>query len=314
MFSCQHGKYLARMFARGAYMNKKSILIGIILLLVLSIYSFAEVPKTINFQGRLMSNGVAATGSGSILFKIYTSPTSVTAIWSETDTVNFDTNGVFSVQLGSVTPLNMNFDQPLWVEMTYPSTSTTPLSPKQSLNTSPYSFYAVTAETAVNVVNGGVPIGTVLASASTIEPAGYIICSGKSLAVLSYPALFAAISYTYGGSGANFNVPDYRGYFLRGWDNGRGVDPDSSSRTIANGTGTTVGNVLGSIQGDQFKSHNHGISPNFLASSSGYFHQAASGTGAWPDKQDFQTYGTQSNGGNETRPVNMYVMYIIRAY
>jgi len=44
--------------------------------------------------------------------------------------------------------------------------------------------------------------------------------------------LFAVIGTSYGNGDGNttFNVPDFRGKFLRGWDNNAGVDPEASSR------------------------------------------------------------------------------------
>jgi microcystin-dependent protein len=39
-------------------------------------------------------------------------------------------------------------------------------------------------------------------------PGGWLKCDGTSYATATYPALFNAIGYTYGGAGANFNVPD----------------------------------------------------------------------------------------------------------
>jgi len=55
-------------------------------------------------------------------------------------------------------------------------------------------------------------------------PTGWLICNGASLSTTTYANLFAAIGYAYGGSGANFNIPDFRGCFLRGFDDGRGLD------------------------------------------------------------------------------------------
>ena len=56
--------------------------------------------------------------------------------------------------------------------------------------------------------------------------------------------MFAAIVYTFGGSGGSFNVPDLRGEFARGWDDGRGVDS---------------GRVFGSAQGTQTQWYGSGI-------------------------------------------------------
>ncbi|MBS0658396.1 MAG: tail fiber protein [Verrucomicrobia bacterium] len=53
-------------------------------------------------------------------------------------------------------------------------------------------------------------VGWVRWHAGTAQPPG-ILCDGSSLPVASNAELFTAIGYTYGGSGANFQVPDLRG-------------------------------------------------------------------------------------------------------
>ncbi len=45
----------------------------------------------------------------------------------------------------------------------------------------------------------------------TTLPSGWLWCDGSSYSKNTYPYLFTAIGYTYGGSGLNFNVPDMRG-------------------------------------------------------------------------------------------------------
>jgi microcystin-dependent protein len=45
-------------------------------------------------------------------------------------------------------------------------------------------------------------------------PTGWLLCDGSSVAAATYPRLFTAIGYTYGGAGANFNLPDIEGKFL----------------------------------------------------------------------------------------------------
>ena len=42
-------------------------------------------------------------------------------------------------------------------------------------------------------------------------PTGYLLCDGSSVSTTTYAALFAVIGYTFGGSGASFTLPDYRG-------------------------------------------------------------------------------------------------------
>ncbi len=69
-----------------------------------------------------------------------------------------------------------------------------------------------------------VPTGAVEFFAMTTPPAGWLKCNGTSLSTTTYAALFNIIGYTFGGGGASFNVPDLRGEFIRGLDDGRGVD------------------------------------------------------------------------------------------
>ena len=64
------------------------------------------------------------------------------------------------------------------------------------------------------------PAGCVTAFAgSGTAPAGWFICDGHEVSRAAYPALFAAIGVTYGdGDGSTtFNLPDFRGRFLRGY-------------------------------------------------------------------------------------------------
>jgi len=50
--------------------------------------------------------------------------------------------------------------------------------------------------------------GVVVMYGAATAPSGWLNCDGSSVLVASYPALFATIGYTYGGSGANFNLPN----------------------------------------------------------------------------------------------------------
>ena len=92
------------------------------------------------------------------------------------------------------------------------------------------------------------PAGTVITYANTTAPTGYIKANGASLSTTTYATLFAAIGYTFGGSGGSFNVPDLRGEFIRGWDDVRGVDS---------------GRGFGTFQASANASHTHtGYAPN----------------------------------------------------
>lgn len=99
----------------------------------------------------------------------------------------------------------------------------------------------INKSSAANFVPGGIylwPLAT--------PPTGCLECNGAMLSTSTYARLFGILGYTYGGGGANFKLPDYRGEFLRGWDHGRGVDPDASTR-VDRGDGTG-GDAVGSRQ------------------------------------------------------------------
>lgn len=94
----------------------------------------------------------------------------------------------------------------------------------------------------------------------------------------------------------SFKVPDWRGYFIRVSDHGAGIDPDSSSRTDRGDERT--GDVVGTVQQDEFESHNHGPTvtgaPLVLGSGASY------------------ALATVNAGGNETRSKNIYANIAIR--
>lgn len=177
----------------------------------------------------------------------------------------------------------------------------------------------------VNVTVGGGASGVV----SKI-PNRMLLCDGTSYTVSAYPTLFAAIGYSFGGSGSNFNVPDFRGRFLRGVDGTASNDPDKASRTAMSAGGNT-GNNVGSVQGSEFGSHNHGggdhrhwsdIDYSGNIYDSGSLRSAVSWFGGG---KRFTRYVSENNpatgdgpnivintqGGNENRPVNAYVNYCI---
>ncbi|TBR42826.1 hypothetical protein CBF23_006525 [Marinomonas agarivorans] len=68
--------------------------------------------------------------------------------------------------------------------------------------------------------------GSVHWFATQAAPAGFIKANGAAISRIDYADLFAKIGTLYGeGDGSTtFNVPDLRGEFVRGWDDGRGVD------------------------------------------------------------------------------------------
>lgn len=134
--------------------------------------------------------------------------------------------------------------------------------------------------------------GEVTMFARNTAPTGYIKANGAAISRTTYAALFAAIGTTFGpGDGSTtFNVPDGRAEFLRGWDDGRGVD---------------TGRVFGSAQGFAMQAHTH-TTP-----------QGLQGGGAFAYQGGINGLSTTSGAASgttatETRPRNLALLACIR--
>jgi microcystin-dependent protein len=152
----------------------------------------------------------------------------------------------------------------------------------------------------------GVPVGSVITIAGESIPSGYVECDGAELSRASYSELYGVIGLMYGvGDGSTtFNLPDYRGQFLRGYDHGAGFDPDAASRTDR-GDGTT-GDSVGTKQDGAIASHSHRQSANLVGGTLGSTQSAMFGGNG------DGLYNTRNTGGNETRPTNINVLYCIK--
>lgn len=138
--------------------------------------------------------------------------------------------------------------------------------------------------------SGGVRAGTVAHFAAATAPDGWLKANGAAVSRTLYAGLFGAIGTTYGvGDGATtFNVPDLRGEFMRGLDDGRGVD---------------AGRVIGTAQAQAIQSHVHGV-----ATSAGITFFSRGSSGAALDDGG----NTGATGGTETRPRNVAMLACIK--
>lgn len=170
----------------------------------------------------------------------------------------------------------------------------------------------------------GLPIGTILAygglvsgsSQGDLARAGWLVCNGDAISRNDYAELFNVIGNMFGSGNyvSTFNLPDLRGRFVRGVDNGAGRDPDAKSRTASSSGGNTGDNV-GSVQEDEFKKHNH-LLPNIPKDTGGKYGAPMGGSGlgiTWPGYNGTPTPVSDDVGGSETRPKNIYLNYIIKA-
>ena len=173
------------------------------------------------------------------------------------------------------------------------------------------------------------PIGTIQAFGGGNDkvPAGWLLCNGKEISRSGkYLALFTAIGLRYGyQAGDTFSLPDLRGVFLRGVCNTNaseiwsGRDPNSGTRKASGVNGTDVelhdgqglwGGV-GSFEGSAFSNHVHhisgidtpGLGPHGISTDTQLDHTLPPGI-------DTDGSGTST----ETRPDNVAVNYIIRAW
>jgi len=176
---------------------------------------------------------------------------------------------------------------------------------------------AVATNAAIAAINAAiaaaVPPGTIGAFAMSSAEPGWLFADGGAHSRTTYAALFAKIGTQHGaGDGVTtFNVPDYRGMFLRGFDAGRGLDP---------------GRGFATFQDDEIESHGHTITDP------GHFHQqltdevgsTASG-GPFSVRNEAPSFWEGRNtgsavtniainntGGAETRPKNVAVYICIK--
>lgn len=138
------------------------------------------------------------------------------------------------------------------------------------------------------------PPGAVMPFARATAPTGWLKANGAAVSRTTYNALFTAIGTTFGiGDGSTtFNLPDMRGEFVRGLDDGRGVD---------------AGRAIGSAQADMLKSHNHTYNVTQVTTGAGTVSEPL------PTDSSASTKATNAQGGAETRPRNVALLYCIKA-
>jgi microcystin-dependent protein len=165
-----------------------------------------------------------------------------------------------------------------------------------------------TGELSAAVSNRLRDVGEVITYAGTTCPTFSLEANGAAINRTTYSDLFTALSTRYGvGNGSTtFNLPDYRGYFLRGWDHAAGNDPDAASRTNAGGGDT--GDNMGTKQGSANLSHSHNLSIR----DTGDDQSITTGSGSAADDSN-SSEATTSSGGSEARPKNINVLYCIYA-
>jgi microcystin-dependent protein len=166
---------------------------------------------------------------------------------------------------------------------------------------------AIQSAIAANTAAANLP-GMISPFMGSSAPSGWLLCNGAAVSRTTYASLYSVMGNSCGiGDGSTtFNIPDFRGRFLRMVTGSTANDPDASSRTVM-ATGGNNGNNIGSIQTDMFRSHTHGI-PTYNGGGGVLGNNNYSGT----TLTNLGNTDSIAAGGSETRPVNAYVNYIIK--
>lgn len=171
-----------------------------------------------------------------------------------------------------------------------------------------------------------VPVGTSIYYNGTSAPTYFLKENGAAISRTTYSALFAVLGTTHGaGDGSTtFNLEDSRGEFVRGLDDGRGVDP---GRTLAAAQAEMVGPHTHTAVTDNGGGHVHSVSMNanarFGANGSGVaeadFGSGDSVKGYTGRAMSVSTAGSHShavtidvNTGTENRPRNVAKLICIK--
>jgi len=170
------------------------------------------------------------------------------------------------------------------------------------------------------------PTGCVQMFAGSTAPQGWLYCNGQAVSRTTYADLFATIGTTYGGGdgATTFNLPNFVGIFPRGAAMG-------GTTTQAISGVTYTGGSLNDKQLDQFQGHRHRVQNvstgvNYLQSRIDAVGGGA-GSVAAPNAHgginEGEVHGATINNaindangvprtGNETRPANIAIAYIIK--
>jgi len=189
------------------------------------------------------------------------------------------------------------------------------------LNWSTYYDKWVLANPATGIMVSSVPTGAIVQFPTATAPAGYLAAAGQLVSRATYSALWAFAQssgnisatdaawqvgqFSPGDGSTTFRLPQYGGYFLRGVDQGNGIDPSRS---------------IGTAQGGQNQSHTHSINDPGHShlyqwySSPGGGDGAPGGNGRAYVQTGVSTTGITINnqGGSEARPINVSVLTCIK--
>ncbi|HFI6573878.1 TPA: phage tail protein [Escherichia coli] len=143
------------------------------------------------------------------------------------------------------------------------------------------------------------PVGVPVPWPSATPPTGWLKCNGAPFSAEEYPELAKVYPTN--------KLPDLRGEFIRGWDDGRGID---TNRSLLSSQGDAIRNIIGALVDVRF---------NTYPSDSGVFTTSVIGDassdsikGGYAKRVTFDASRVVPTA-NENRPRNIAFNYIVRA-
>ena len=282
-----------------------------------------------NYQAVVRNvNGVLLADSDvNLRVSLYPGQQASTPTWVETHAVHTDFSGCFGISVGKGERDNSSVVQNYsdvnfsaiyyWLKIEILEGNAYREINYSQLPSSPY------AEVAYNAIT--IPAGVIVPFGGQVEqiPYGWMLCDGSEVSRSEYANLYNAIGVCWGiGDGSTtFNLPDLRGVFLRGVSGTSGNDPDADSRIVLNDNGGNTGNNVGSYQGDAIRNITGRIDGSAIAwpdiTGEGAFSTMTSGGGhPSSDPPQGRTFDFDASRvvpvGNDNRPKNVYVNYIIK--
>lgn len=259
--------------------------------------TLATVPAGVDLDALLISNG---TSNGTWSIETVARPVAAGGTGSTTLTAN-------NVILGNGTSA---------VQFVAPSTSGNVLTSNGTTwqSTAPAASSGKSTGELFMFAGTSCPANSVAADGTNALRTGGTECGGGSCA-----NLYAAIGCAHGcADGTHFNFPDIRGKFVRGYSNGATNDPDKASRTAC-ATGGNTGDAVGSCQADATQKNGlalsdpgHSHTTNAITSGGTWDFSGGASYGNTATVNSNTTGITLGGGDNETRPINVGVLYCIQ--
>lgn len=258
--------------------------------------SFADAPKLVNYQGYLTDSvGAPITGTRSMVFGLYNAASAGSLLWSETQASVSVSNGIYQTILGSVTPLNLSFNQQYYLGIAVGGDPE--MTPRQPLTSAPYAL-------------GLAPGSTVTLSDSASNSAALSVTTNSTTAV----ALAVTKNGLY-GNGASFvlNEPTNNYSAVYGYTEGTGAGIYGVSMNNGSGGQFDIGGTanskpallaqtLGTGNAGKFvvnnpASTNHTVYASTNGSGNGVWANSASGIGVYGSSTSSNgVFGMTSNG------------------